>query len=507
MSSKPVAESQSVDVVEDPSTFEERATTVIRLGSLLLASGTGGYRVKRAMQRAAFALGIRRFDASVTLTNITATAYRDNDYRTLVSEAPAIGVNASRIEALESISRDISKGITNEELNARIDHVIRWVRPRYGAFVNAMASGIACAAFAILNKFPPESLLFVLLGAAMGQFTRRTLAHRGLNQLGVAALSGTVACLIYLLCVSAVEKLFPGFLVYSTASGYAPITAGFVAAVLFLIPGFPMFTALLDLAKLDINAGIQRAMYTISLLAAATSAVWIVTLVTGLEPLPQAKNPYIHRFGPELWPLWIWIASFFGIAGFAVLFNCSRRMMLLSAVIGATGNLIKFLLFDPTIVGVHLPIQAAALVGALFIGLVASTVAPMVGIPRITLSVPSSVIMIPGAAMYRCVYALNKNELGDAASNFMDAALVVIAIGAGLAIARMITDPEWLYDRRHPRFHRRHLIGRTQRAILGIQEARRAARAAIREAAERDAERLARGDTGPTQHAVSRFKD
>lgn len=501
---EPVQARQEID---DPSTLAERTTTVIRLGSLLLAAGTGGYRVKRAMQRAAFALGIDRFDASVTLTNITATAYTKDDYRTLVSEAPAIGVNASRIEALESISRDISHGISNADLNSRIDHVVKWVKPRYGLWVNALASGFACAAFAVLNKFPPEALLFVLLGATFGQMTRRVLGHRGWNQLGVAALAGVVASVIYLLCVSITAEIVPGFIYNSANAGYAPVSAGFVASVLFLIPGFPMFTSLLDLAKLDFNSGIQRFTYMLALLAAATSSVWIVTLATGLQPLPQIGNPYQVRFGVEWWPLFVWVASFIGIAGFAVLFNCSRRMALLSSVTGATANLLKFILVDQSIVGLNLPTQTGAFIAALFIGLVAAIIAPSMRIPRITMSVPSSVIMIPGASMYRFIYFLNVGDLGLAARNLMDAGLVVIAIGAGLAIARMVTDPEWLYDRRHPRFHRGHLIGRTQRAILGIQAARRAAKKAIREAARHDAHRIEREQTGPTQHAVSKFQD
>lgn len=500
----PVKERKKMD---DPATLAERTTTVIRLGSLLLAAGTGGYRVKRAMQRAAFALGIDRFDASVTLTNITATAYSKDSYRTLVSEAPAIGVNASRIEALESISRDISQGITNADLNARIDHVVKWVKPRYGLWVNGLAAGFACAAFAVLNKFPPETLLFVILGATFGQMTRRVLGHRGWNQMGVTALASVVASVIYLLCVTLAIKVMPDFIDNPTQAGYAPVTAGFVAAVLFLIPGFPMFTSLLDLAKLDFNSGIQRLAYMASILTAATSAVWLVTLATGLEPLPQIGNPYIVSCGAEWWPLYVWIASFIGIVGFAILFNCSRRMALLAGAIGATANLLKFILTDDSIIGLTLPIQAGAFIGALFIGLVAAVIAPTMRIPRITLSVPSSVIMIPGTSMYRFIYFLNVGNLGMAAHNFLDAGLVVVAIGAGLAIARMLTDHEWLYDRRHPRFHDSPLIGRTQRVIIGAQAAWRAAKKAIREDKRRTAHRLAREQTGPTQHAVPKFHD
>ncbi|WQD12606.1 MAG: threonine/serine exporter family protein [Lawsonella clevelandensis] len=109
----------------------------------------------------------------------------------------------------------------------------------------------------------------------------------------------------------------------------------------------------------------------LTLLAAATSSVWIVTLATGLQPLPQIGNPYQVRFGVEWWPLFVWVASFIGIAGFAVLFNCSRRMALLSSVTGATANLLKFILVDQSIVGLNLPTQTGAFIAALFIGLVA----------------------------------------------------------------------------------------------------------------------------------------
>ena len=179
-------------------------------------------------------------------------------------------------------------------------------------------------------------------------------------------------------------------------------------------------------------------------------------------------------------------------------------MALLAAVIGATANLLKFVLSDSAILGLNIPIQAAAFLAALLIGLVASFVAPLSRIPRITLSVPSSVIMIPGAAMYRFIYYLNTGDLGRSLTYFFDAFLVVAAIGAGLAIARMLTDPHWLYDRRHPRFFQHGIIGRTKRALRGIRAARKAARQALQETAKEEQPAVS---NEPTQHARSKFKD
>ena len=72
----------------------------MRLGSMLLESGTGSYRVKRAMHRAAVALGMDRHDASVSLTEIIATAHRGDNFRTVMREVYRVRVDAARISAL-----------------------------------------------------------------------------------------------------------------------------------------------------------------------------------------------------------------------------------------------------------------------------------------------------------------------------------------------------------------------------------------------------------------------
>ena len=80
--------------------FVNDTEAVIRLGSMLLSSGTGSYRVKRAMCDAGLALGIDRLDASVSLTEITATAHRGDNFRTVAREVYRVRVDSSRIAAL-----------------------------------------------------------------------------------------------------------------------------------------------------------------------------------------------------------------------------------------------------------------------------------------------------------------------------------------------------------------------------------------------------------------------
>ena len=65
-----------------------------------------------------------------------------------------------------------------------------------------------------------------------------------------------------------------------------PHEAGYVSAVLFLIPGFPLVTGFLDLAKMDFSAGVARLTYAVMVLTSAALAVWALSLVVGLTPDP-----------------------------------------------------------------------------------------------------------------------------------------------------------------------------------------------------------------------------
>ena len=95
--------------------FVNDTEAVIRLGSMLLSSGTGSYRVKRAMSDAGLALGIDRLDATVSLTEITATAHRGDNFRTVAREVYRARVDSSRIAALEDLAHNLPAGTTGRE--------------------------------------------------------------------------------------------------------------------------------------------------------------------------------------------------------------------------------------------------------------------------------------------------------------------------------------------------------------------------------------------------------
>lgn len=87
----------------------------------------------------------------------------------------------------------------------------------------------------------------------------------------------------------------------------------------------------------------------------------------------------------------------------------------------------------------------AAFIGALLAGLLASLLKSKIGYPRISLTVPSIVIMVPGLYLYRAIYNLGAMSLQNSASWFASAILIIFALPLGLIFARILTDRTFRY--------------------------------------------------------------
>ena len=423
-------ESNSDDSTAGQQAMGVEADAVLRLGLLMVAAGTGGYRVIRAMKRAVRAMGFDRLDAEISITSVVCTFHRGVSFRTVVATQPAPAVDASRIEALEHLTHHLPNRMSANALTMCLDDIVHSVTHRWSRPALMVAAGAACAAFALLNYFPAEGAAAVAVAAACGQLVRMILASRHLNQLGVVAVAAATSCLVFYL----LNWALPLTHLPDDARAFA---AGYIAAVLYLIPGFPLFSSMLDLSRFDITAGLTRLCYAMAVITAATMSVALVSAMTGLSPLSiDAPTPTAR------WYLLAAVASFVGVGGFALLFNSSRRMVLFAASIGVVANMVRLVMIDA---GVQ-P-QYAAYTGGVVVGLLGAVITARTTLPRITMTVPASVIMIPGTAMYRAVHFLNSGDIDQALSNAATAGLIIVWISAGLVTARILTDRDWAFGK------------------------------------------------------------
>ena len=353
-----------------------------------------------------------------------------------VSSAPA-ATNPPHAPAAGTPASHGVHRITVREAHERLDLIERR-KPLYSPAFAGLASAVACASFVFLLGGGIYDMVGAFVGAGLGHWLRRRLFAHHLNQFFVTFVCVAVAALACTGMLRLIGMFDPVALQHDTA---------YIGAMLFVIPGFPLITGGLDMAKIDFPSGVQRVTYVMCIVLMATLAGWMVACIVHLNPTGFESL----GLDPVLNGALRFVAAFCGVWGFSVLFNSPQRMCLTAAVIGALTDTLRLELVD--FAGV--PAEAGAFIGALLAGLLASAwrssvrrgwLPPYLDYPRICLTVPSIVIMVPGLYMYQAMFHLGQFDTQLALDWAFRAFMVIICLPIGLAMARVITDKSWRYD-------------------------------------------------------------
>ncbi|WP_314078400.1 threonine/serine exporter family protein, partial [uncultured Rothia sp.] len=301
-----------------------QSQVVLRLGRILMKSGASAYRIKASMARLAKAVGLKEHHAQVTFTEISTSSYTDGNFRTEVAEQRTMGINAHKLDQLGKFISELPEKITPAEANAELDRIDS-AKPLYTRWMLALASAVACAGFAFLNRGGLVECSVVFLAAGAGQYLRSTLLKRGVSHMATWMACGFLAASLYIAIVN----------VLVAASWISPNhMIGFISSVLFLVPGFPMVTGMLDISRMDFLAGISRLTYVGLLLISASFAVWVLGSLFHL-PLDAPAPLNLH---PTLYLVLQVLSSGVAAAGFAMLFAASPVACLWGGVIAAVAN-------------------------------------------------------------------------------------------------------------------------------------------------------------------------
>ncbi len=400
---------------------------LIRFATLMLRSGDAAFRVRQWTARLARAMGIDGFAARIALGTMAASARRGGDEVTRLVEIAPIGVNAFRIGALEDLARSAEPGMTAGTIAARLEAIER-TPPLHPLLLTALAVGAASGAFSYLNDGGPIEILASALAGAIGQALRSALLGRRINQYATTALCAIVASGLYCLIVALLGNL--GLPMPSHA-------AGFISSALFLVPGFPLVAALLDLLQHQTEAALTRLAYATTILLAGAFGLCTVASLAGLSAAPPPALPESEAMRLILRA----IASAIGGWGFAILYNSSWRTALTVAALALAGNELRLGLHDA-----GLALAPATLIGAAAVGLLASLVQRRRSEPRIAHTVPGIIIMVPGTFAFQAIVLFDQGSVIGALNAAGLGAFVVGAMALGLALARFATEPEWLVE-------------------------------------------------------------
>lgn len=416
-----------IPITEAPLT--EKASIIGRSGLMLLSCGTGAWRVRSSMNTLAKQLGIT-CTANIGLMSIDYTCFDGDDCFSQSLCLTNTGVNTSKLNRLEHFINEFStigKSMSGEALHAHLDE-IEEVHGLYSPIALGFAAALACGCFTFLLGGGLFEMICAFLGAGLGNFVRCKLTKHQFTLFLCIVSSIAVSCLTYAGLLKLAEALFA----VSTQH-----EAGYICAMLFIIPGFPFITSGIDLAKLDMRSGLERLAYAIVIILVATVTAWIMALILNLKPV-DFPDLNLGQYSMLIFRL---LASFGGVFGFSIMFNSPVAIATSAAIIGAIANTLRLELVDLA----GFPPAAAAFIGSLTAGILASLIKNKVGYPRISITVPSIVIMVPGLYLYRAVYNMGAMSLTVSASWFASAMLIILALPLGLIFARILTDKSFRY--------------------------------------------------------------
>lgn len=406
-----------------------KASVVGRVGIMMLSCGTGAWRVRSSMNELSELMNMT-CTVDIGLMSINYTCFDGEQSFSQSLCLTNTSVNTSQLNRLEKLvsgfaDQEITKSC--EMIHSTLDEIEK-IHGLYSPGALALAAALACGSFTFLLGGGVIEMLCAFIGCRYRQLYPMQNDETSLTAVFRNHLFCISACLSYTVLLRLLQLFFTVNVQHE---------AGYICSMLFIIPGFPFITSGIDLAKLDMRSGMERLMYSLIIITVATMTAWILAMVLGLKPMP---------FLPLKFALWQWIilrllASFGGVFGFSILFNSPIRLAAAAGVIGAVSNTFRLELIDLA----SFPPAVAAFAGAFVAGIFATTVKGVAGYPRISITVPSIVIMVPGLYLYKGFYNLGTMNLYSAASWLAAALLIILALPLGLIFARIMTDKTFRY--------------------------------------------------------------
>ncbi len=406
------------------SPIKEKASLIGRVGLMFLASGAGAYRVRAAMNKISRALGVT-CNADIGIKSISYTCIQGNESCTNSLSNRTTGVNTTKLNYLEMFCDGFAERVERysiDNFHNMLDTIDK-SGSNYAVWQLCLASGAACGAFAFLLGAGWIEILCTFVAAAAGFLVRKTLLSHSYTLFANVSAAVLTSCFTYIVLIKVVSY------VLNVPADYR---AGYICSILFIVPGFPLITGGIDIAKLDLKSGMERIVYAIMVVSVAALTCAFTASVLNYSPVdfPPLELNLPVKFALRL------VMSFIGVFGFSMIFNSTPKMAMTAGLIGMICNFSRLILIDHGIKG-----GVAAFVGAFLAGILASSIKRFVGIyPRITLTVPSIVIMVPGMFLYKGIHFLSIGDFEQGGQWLWKAIMIIASLPLGLVFARIFTD-------------------------------------------------------------------
>jgi uncharacterized membrane protein YjjP (DUF1212 family) len=404
-----------------PIDFENRVRFISELARRLHEYGTSAPRLEKAIDNVSGRLDLVCNSLATPTSIIMSFAALSDGPNALPRSTQVIRVepgdiNLRRLAEVDAIAEQVYAGTLGIESGLAALRAVRSGLSRRAEFMRVFSFGISSAAVAVLFKGAlADAVLAGGLGLMIGLMTSLVIR--------VPAFGPPFEA------VAAFVAMFAASLI---AAMVAPVNVNtvVVAAIIVLLPGLALTTAVVELSTQHLVAGSVRLMgagAVLLKLSFGTVAGVQLAQVLHLKSLPIMAMPL---------PEWTeWVALIAGSYAFAVLFQAARRDYLLvmasswlgylCARVGATLNGPEFGVFLSGVV----------------VGSVANLYARLSNRPGAIVRLPGIILLVPGSVGFRTLFYVFERDVYLGLDKAFSLIVILISLVAGLLFGSLLIPP------------------------------------------------------------------
>jgi uncharacterized membrane protein YjjP (DUF1212 family) len=340
-----------------------------------------------------------------------------------VQEATPTSVDMDRVvTAMEAIEQVGAGRLSPADALKRISSISR--KPPFPTwlFVIAAAAG-ASALSVIFGVEHVDSVALIAASAGTGAFLRRALGRYTANAVIQPFSAALVAGIVGGLAVQ-----------YQLSSSLRLIA---VCPCLILVPGPHLLNGAMDMISGRVQLGTSRLVYA-SLVIVAISA----GLLLGLGLLGTSIPVDAQGRSVTLW--WDVVSAGIVVAAYSVFYSTPVRMFAWPVAVGTIAHALRYLTLST---GAY--VATGALVASIFVSVILTPVSRRRRMPFAAIGFASVVSMIPGSYLFKMASGLTQlatapnatlDVLSATISNGITALIIILAIGFGLIVPKMLID-------------------------------------------------------------------
>lgn len=405
--------------------FDDRVRFLTELGRRLHVAGVSASRLEGAVRSVANSIGVNCEIWSTPtglLLSLSDASLSEGPQQTRVLRLEPGGNDLRALAALDAIAERVVDGTTSidearEQMRAldRPNTVKRQLR-------EVAAFGVAAAAVAgLLRTGWIDIAVAFVLGLVIGWIAllSSTRPHLGAASEAVAALVAT-----------GLATAFSHFV--------APLSMQtvIVAALIVLMPGFSLTTAVAELASQQLVTGTTRFAGAMTVLLKLTfGSVAATQLMSAVGWTPQAADPMAL-------PRWVEVvATVAAAASFAVLLKPGKRDVLLvmgSAILGYALTRVAGAFFGPVATGTF---AGAVFFSSLVMAALANLYGRVANRPGALVRVPGILLLVPGSVGFRALGLVMERDYTVGFDTLVAVLSALLALVAGLLFGSLLIPP------------------------------------------------------------------